>query len=253
MTDLNQNQENLNPEILNPEALNSEVLNPEILSPEILSVEIPAAKAAPQDTLTSDLEKAKLETQARIDRLREIGKTAAAAAFTEIKAGSKELGTIAKNRLSTVATSFSSSNSSSHSSFGTSTSEPISEPISEPTGNSATPMTRLDAARLSDMIANWLRNLRVTLGLLDTKLDERYGDRYQAAKQTAKQRFDETADWYNVTLEKAKANPDDPTLVEQKQTELAAQAEVAGSIAAKKEQQLKQQIKQFLQTAVFKS
>lgn len=234
LNDLNQTQENLTQESLSPE-----------IHQEVLKLEIPAAETVSQETLTSDLEKAKLESQARIDRLREIGKTAAAAALTEIQAGSKELGTIAKNRLTNAATSFNSLRSSPGNSPSGSTSEPNS-------GNTP-PMTRLDAARLSDLIANWLRSLRATLGLLDTKLDERYGDRYQSAKQTAKLRFDETADWYNVTLEKAKANPDEPTLVEQKQTELAAQAEVAGSIAAKKEQQLKQQIKQFMQNAVSKS
>lgn len=52
-----------------------------------------------KDQLATDLEKAKTESGMRANRLRAIVKAAAVEAIAEVKAGSKELGSIAKKQL----------------------------------------------------------------------------------------------------------------------------------------------------------
>ncbi|MBD1850940.1 hypothetical protein [Leptolyngbya sp. FACHB-711] len=178
-----------------------------------------------KDQLATDLEKAKTESGMRANRLRAIAKAAAVEAIAEVKAGSKELGSIAKNSFSTVAAN-------------------SNTPAENPAAHPETDSTAQQIIRFKTLILSLIKGLRERLDTLDTQLDERYGDRYQAAKR----QLEQSAVWYSTTLEKAKASPAEPALLEQKQSELTARAEAAGVVVAQKEQQIKQQIKTILKT-----
>jgi hypothetical protein len=80
----------------------------------------------------------------------------------------------------------------------------------------------------------------------DAQLADRYGDRYQQAKQ----RWEIAQGWYAET--KVKIEAGEPDLLQQKQTDFEAKLVEVGVFLAKKEQQLKQQIKELWQTTGLK-
>jgi hypothetical protein len=87
-------------------------------------------------------------------------------------------------------------------------------------------------------------DVREQLNQLDAKLADRYGDRYQVAKQ----RLDRLAAQYSDAAVKAEA--EGVTTLEAKQAELETKTGELGASAARKEHQIRQQVKQFLRDAL---
>lgn len=202
-----------------------------------------------KDQFATDLEKAKAEGGTRANRIREIVKAAAVETMAEVKAGSKELGSIAQNRFSNIATNLKPTPETA--SFETPADANIpSDPAAsaEPQQTGQANQTEQQILRFKTLLLNLLQGLRQSLSGVDAKLNEQYGDRYS----TAKRQLEQSADWYSQKLEAAKSQPSQPALLEQKQDELAERAAVAGVAVAQKEEQIKQQLKTIVQTLIAK-
>ncbi|MBE9008626.1 hypothetical protein IQ250_00145 [Pseudanabaenaceae cyanobacterium LEGE 13415] len=105
----------------------------------------------------------------------------------------------------------------------------------------------LNASESSTSLFDSLQSrFMVQLLKLDTTLASRYGDRYS----TIKQRFGLFQTWYNNT--KANAEIVGITPVEQKQSEIELKVADQGSVVARKEQQIRQQVKELLNAAISK-
>lgn len=187
-----------------------------------------------KDQLAEDLEQVKTQGAPRASRIGEIVKTAASQVFAELKEGSGEIGAIAKKRLNTTAETL---NSKTTPTTDETTGETPAETAGQWTGST-----------FSNLVLGLFNLIKQGFGGLDAKLNERYGDRYQSAKQ----RMDQTATWYRTTLEKAKATHPEPTKVDQKQAEWADKATELGATAAQREQQILQQVRDFVQTSTEK-
>lgn len=86
--------------------------------------------------------------------------------------------------------------------------------------------------------------LRAKLAVLDANLAARYGERYEDVKR----HLDSAKVWYDNAKVKVEATGTDP--VQQKQAEFERKIAEAGSAVAKKEQQLKQRLKELWQEAI---
>jgi hypothetical protein len=84
--------------------------------------------------------------------------------------------------------------------------------------------------------------VKVQLVDLDDKLRTRYGDRYDEVKQ----QLENAQVWYESKKAEVEAGGTDP--VQQKQVEIESNAGKAGSAVARKEQEIKQQLKELWQT-----
>lgn len=80
--------------------------------------------------------------------------------------------------------------------------------------------------------------LRTQISRLDRRLALRYGDRYDEIKQ----QLDGTKNWYKKTKSEAESSGTIP--LEQRQEETSRQFAKAGSAAARKEEVIKQKLKQ---------
>ena len=177
-----------------------------------------------KDRIATDFQKVKTQGSVRASRIGEIVRDAASQAMTELKAGSSEIGTIAKDTFST-----------------------ISEDAKETGQEFAEDSTRSQPVSLFTTLKNRLVvELKNQLTTLDTTLAARYGDRYQ----TVKQKIETLAARYRSTIANAETQNSDP--LQQKQAEFETKAGAAGAAAARKESQIKQQLKDFLQTAAAK-
>ncbi len=171
-----------------------------------------------KDRLSSDLQKAKTEGGTRATRIREIIQSAASQSLAELKEGSGELRILAGQSLSEVAQTL------------------------NPQFDPAEPEQPL-FANFVNAIKNQFRNRIVNL---DTELTVRYGDRYELLKQ----RFGNTRFWYKNA--KANAEVTGVAPLQQKQIELETKVGEAGTSVAQKEQQIRQQVKEVLQSVVSK-
>jgi hypothetical protein len=88
------------------------------------------------------------------------------------------------------------------------------------------PLLQAQSARLKTQIAEW-----------DSSLALRYGDRYNHVRQ----QFTGIKDWYTQTKSAAQTSGTIP--LEQKQTEASDRFAAAGTVAARKEAVIKQQLK----------
>lgn len=166
-----------------------------------------------KDRLKTDLETIKTEGGTRTTRIREIIQNAAAQTLSELKEGATEIRSTASQSVSSISQTLNTSESS------------------------ETPTSLFSSLRT---------RLMVQLLKLDTTLSSRYGDRYS----TIKQRFGLFQTWYNNT--KANAEVVGTTPVEQKQAEIALKVADQGTIVARKEQQIRQQVKELLNAAISK-
>ncbi|GAP98614.1 hypothetical protein NIES2104_51690 [Leptolyngbya sp. NIES-2104] len=174
-----------------------------------------------KDRLKTDFQTIKTEGGTRTSRIREIIQTAAAQTLTELKEGATEIRSTASQSVSSVAQTLNDSESS----------------------------------EAPKSVFNSLRTrLMVQLLNLDTKLSIQYGDafgtRVRDRYSTIKQRFGLFQTWYNNT--KANAETVGSTPIEQKQAEIALKAAEQGTIVARKEQQIRQQVKELISAAVSK-
>lgn len=179
-----------------------------------------------KDQLSTNLQKAKTEGGTRATRIRDIVWNASSQAFAEVKEGAGTLSTIAQNTFDTVTVSLSDG----------------SQRAEE--GRATSPDLMTSVVMLFTVIKDRLvTQLREPLGNADKTLTERYGDRYEAGKQ----RFGQAVTWYKGALETASSHE-----FQQKQAEAEFKIGKAGALVARKEQQIRQQLKAFLQSAVAK-
>lgn len=129
----------------------------------------------------------------------------------------------------------------------------VSEIVSEETASTqrrsrfTAILTGLRDRQLPELQQQMVR-LQEQMTRLDEKLNERYGDRYTQVKHQVKQRFADAKVWYNDA--KAKAEVAQVSPVDRTQADLQVKAAEAGVAAAQFEQNLKQRIKTYLQTAI---
>lgn len=190
-----------------------------------------------KERITADIQKAKTTGGARAGRIREIIQTAASEALNEFKQGSGELRTIAKDSLSTVVTNLD---------------DKIDAAEVAPTPASTRFTTLIVRAfqaiktRVLGQVQQETADLHKRWTAVDAKLTDRYGDRYAAAKQ----RLNTTKAWYSTQIAQAEAQ--ETTVLQQKQVEFESKAGAAGASVGRREQQIRQQVKQFLQSATAK-
>lgn len=166
-----------------------------------------------KDRLKTDLQTIKTEGGTRSTRIREIIQNAAAQTLTELKQGATEIRSTASQSVSTVAQTLNDSESA------------------------EAPRSMLNTL--------WTR-LTVQILNFDTKLSIQHGDRYSAIKQ----RFGSFQTWYNNN--KANAATVGITPIEQKQAEIALKVADQGTIVARKEQQIRQQVKELILATISK-
>ncbi len=181
-----------------------------------------------KDRITTDLQKVKTQSGTRAVRIGEIVREAASQAVSELKAGSSEVGTIAKDSFSTIAGTLN---------------EKEQEASEETTSNSSKTgfkdlFTSLKNRLSADLKSRWL--------VLDATLNTRYGDRYSAVKQ----RVEKLVAQYNTAIANAETQGSDP--LQQKQAKLESRIGEAGTSVARKELQIRQQLKELVQTATAK-
>ncbi|MCU0523352.1 MAG: hypothetical protein MUF72_00845 [Elainella sp. Prado103] len=106
--------------------------------------------------------------------------------------------------------------------------------------------SRLRQQEIYAELQQQLTKLKGQLGVIDTKLSDRYGDRYENIKQDFQQDWEKTKGWYSGM--KAKAQAEGSHWVDQKQAEAHVQAGEAGMSIAQKEQKIKQLLKELWHT-----
>ena len=181
-----------------------------------------------KDRITTNFQKVKAQGGTRAVRIGEIVREAASQAVTELKAGSSEVGTIAKDSFSTIADILNQESPNSS---------------EETTSHSSQTVIKNLFTTLKNRLSVELKSRWITL---DATLTTRYGDRYHAAKQ----RVEKLADRYTTAIAKAEAQGSDP--LQQRQTEFENKVGEAGTSAARKEQQIRQQLKDLLKTVAAK-
>lgn len=171
-------------------------------------------------------------------RIQGIVKKALTQAFAEVKQSAGEFRTITKETLTEVAatmqaedqpTQTSADQTSSVSS--SSTVKSILAAVFKALKQEFSTFAQRQSVELKQQTSNW-----------DAKLEQQYGDRYTSRKQQAK----DAAAWYTKTANQAQTIK--PSPFERKQAEMGATWGESGAQFAQKEQQIKQQIKQRLQT-----
>jgi hypothetical protein len=191
-----------------------------------------------KDRITTDLQKAKDEGGTRAERIREIIQGAASQTMAEVKEGSGTIGTIARDALSTVVRSTVQSTSVKDAGEKRSDTEEEADQTAPPLHfkTSIEVLFKVIKDRLFAQIENRVVHL-------DNTLMERYADRYASLKQ----RLGNIAVWYS----NARANAETPVsdVIQQKQAEIEIKVGEAGTSVARKELQIRQQLKDLLHTA----
>lgn len=236
-----------------------------------------------KDKITTNLDKAKSQGKIRAEHIREIVKDAVAQTVAELKEGSSEISLIVKDAISTVITDLQGNGKENSEKITASIEGAIAgsthqrqQEISERRERLLAIQTQLDeqqeeldhesrsimmdikAVELPDTTSEEI-NLAVStyqehqeLGILqaqyiklksqlaniDEMLADRYGDRYQEIKQ----QWEKAKTWYDQTKVEAKASGVIP--LQQKQAEIENNLGELGSVAARKEEQIKQSLKE---------
>ncbi len=175
-----------------------------------------------KDRLKTDLQTIKAEGGTRSTRIREIIQTAAAESLTELKEGFGEIRSTASQATSNIAQTLSDT---------------------EPTDSSEAPSF---TTAFNSIRTQFVNQARTQFLNLDAKLANRWGDRYEAVKQ----RFGLFRVWYANS--KANAESVGMTPVQQKQAAIELKVADQGAFVARKEQQIRQQVKELLSAAISK-
>ena len=241
-----------------------------------------------KEHVNHDFQRVKETGGTHASRIREIIKTAIADAFAEVKEGTGEIRTIAHDSFSRVVNDLGTPapRSAPETTVTTVTPEGTVETIPVTASETAIPeavipetvipeaaipetvasgttsadlrtlMARLFAAIRLRVLAQFEKErtdlqtqfvgVRDQLNQIDAKLAARYGDRYHIARQ----RLDRLAAEYSDAAVKAEA--EGITTLEAKQAELETKTGELGASAARKEQQIRQQVKQFLRDTINK-
>ena len=197
-----------------------------------------------KEVIVTDLQKAKAEGSTRVARIRTILQEAAVQAISEVKEGSGEIRTIAKDTFSTVVESISDETEPAppvtHPEVTPNATE--AEPKEAPSHDTKTLLMKLYAAVRKQILSQF--NDRITS--LDQQLADHYGDRYARLKQ----RWTQFVTGYQAAKATAAEQGIDP--VQAQQAEVADRAGEIGVAVAQKEQAIRQQLKEFLQTTAAK-
>lgn len=172
-------------------------------------------------------------------RIQAIVKKALTQAFAEAKQSAGEFRTITKETLTEVAATMQAENQSTQNSADPSSSassssssvKSILAAVFKALKSEFSTFAQRQSVELKQQTSNW-----------DTKLEQQYGDRYTTRKQQVR----DAAAWYTKTANQAQTIK--PSPFERKQAEMGATWGESGTRLAQKEQQIKQQIKQRLQT-----
>ncbi|MGP1383387.1 MAG: hypothetical protein ACTS2F_07470 [Thainema sp.] len=176
-------------------------------------------------------------------RIQEIVKKALTQAFAEAKQSAGEFRTITKETLTEVAATMQAEDPSTQHSADQTSSAPSSSSsvksilaaVFKALKSEFSTFAQRQSVELKQQTSNW-----------DAKLEQQYGDRYTSRKQQAK----DAAAWYTKTANQAQTIK--PSPFERKQAEMGETFGESGTRFAQKEQQIKQQIKQRLQTLAAK-
>ena len=168
-----------------------------------------------KDRLKTDLQNIKAEGGTRTTRIREIIQAAATQSMTELKEGIGEIRSTASQSVSSIT-------------------QTLNDPETE---GSEAPSTAFNSTR-----TRLMSQLRGQLFNLDAKLAARY--------ETVKHRLGLFQVWYDNS--KANAEIVGITPVQQKQTEIELKIANQGAFVARKEQQIRQQVKELLSTTISK-
>lgn len=175
-----------------------------------------------KDRLKTDLQNAKAAGGTRTARIRDIFQSAVSQSWVELKEGTGEIRSIAGQSFVAIAQDLN---------------------AAEPSESSETPSVSTVLRTFKTRFVNQVKSQLVNL---DAKLTVRYGDRYQAFKQ----RLQNFGHWYNNVRANAEAAGTDP--LRQKQIEVETKIGEAGISVARKEQQIRQQLKERVSAAVTK-
>lgn len=197
-----------------------------------------------KEVIATDLQKAKSEGSTRVARIRNILQEAAVQALAEVKEGSGEIRTIAKDSFSTVVEAISEEPNSAPPENASEAAQPATdtEPQASPRNGTKTLLIKLYAAIRKQVLAQFTDRV----ARVDQQLTDHYGDRYAALKQ----RWGHFVTAYQSAKATAVEQESDP--VQAKQAEVADRAGEIGVAVAQKEQQIRQQLKDFLQTTAAK-
>ena len=236
-----------------------------------------------KDKIKINLVKAKSQGKIRSEHIREIVKDAVAQTVAELKEGSDEIGSIVKDAISMVIADLQGSREENSEKITASIEGAIAgstyqrqQAIAERRERLLAIQTQLDeqqeeldresSATMMDIKAVGLTDnnseeinlavntyqehhelgilqeqyikLKSQLALLDKKLVDRYGDRYQEIKQ----QWEKAKTWYGEKKVEAKASGVIP--LQQKQAEFENNLGELGTLAARKEEQIKQGLKE---------
>jgi hypothetical protein len=171
-----------------------------------------------KDRLKSDLQDMKAEGGNRTTRIREIIQTAATQSMSELKEGMSEIRSTANQSFTTVAQTIT--------------------PESSEAPSFSTVFNGI-RVRIVDRLRGQITNL-------DARLTTQYGNRYE----TVKHRLRMFQVWYNNSKANAEAIGTDP--VQQKQAAIELKVAEQGAFVARKEQQIRQQVKEYIDAVVSK-
>ena len=236
-----------------------------------------------KDKIKINLNRAKSQGKIRSEHIREIVKDAVAQTVAELKEGSDEIGSIVKDAISTVIADLQGSREENSEKITASIEGAIAgsthqrqQAIAERRERLLAIQTQLDQQQEEldressaimmdikvvgltdnnseeiDLAVNSYQEhhelgilqeqyikLKSQLALLDKKLADRYGDRYQEIKQ----QWEKAKTWYGEKKIEAKASEVIP--LQQKQAEFENNLGELGTLAARKEEQIKQGLKE---------
>jgi hypothetical protein len=177
-----------------------------------------------KDRLRLDLQSIKTEGSTRTVRIRQIVQTAAADAIVELKASVGEIRRIAG-----------------HSAHG----------VAQTLSSDETPTTASVVKGIRSRLADRIKSQLVRLdAMLTTRYGVAFGTRLRDCYSLFKQRLGLFRVWYENSRANAEAIGIDP--LQQKQTEIELKIADQGTAVARKEQQIRQQVKELLDTAISK-
>ncbi|MBM0742018.1 hypothetical protein JOY44_10370 [Phormidium sp. CLA17] len=194
------------------------------------------------EKITADLQKAKAEGGLRVEKIREIFKNAVAQSIAEVKGGSGEVRTIAKDSIASVIDILNKTGNNTQADVNASV-EGIVEGIQdsnhsaadiggalaeiEASGNQTSADMQslmaavLNAVKRTQQYALFMERyaeVKIRLNSVDAQLSKKYGDRYQQLKQQLERFWDLAKVWFG----KAKATVSAPDPIQRMQVELGA-------------------------------
>lgn len=239
-----------------------------------------------RDRVSTNLKQAKAEGSLRAERIREIVQTAVAQAIVEVKEGSQEVRPVVKDALAAVLEVVSGKGKEvqqelsaaveglieglSHSRRTTLAEtesqvqqlqvqadhqsqlleSEVDQALTEiqTTGKTSSDLDHLIEAAVKAvkekeefaMLRQQYARLRAQLEAIEARLEAKYGDRYDEAKR----HLENAKTWYDSTRAEAEARGIDP--ITKKQGDLESKMAEAGTAIARREQQVKQLLREFL-------